>query len=106
VDRTKPNESQIQMWDYVIALMTLRFLLLKILNLWPESASELYRPSDLCLSAKLVSTFADRGCNMISVMDPYGRIIAFLDRTLLFLSSNSSVVVMRLNGPRSKPTTS
>jgi hypothetical protein len=28
---------------------------------WPESTSELYRPSDLRLSAKLVPTFADRG---------------------------------------------
>jgi hypothetical protein len=28
---------------------------------WPESASELYRPSDRLLSAKLVPTFADRG---------------------------------------------
>jgi hypothetical protein len=28
---------------------------------WSESASELYRPSDLLLSAKLVPTFADRG---------------------------------------------
>jgi hypothetical protein len=27
---------------------------------WPQSASELYRPSDRRLSAKLVSTFADR----------------------------------------------
>jgi hypothetical protein len=27
----------------------------------PESASELYRPSDRRLSAKLVRTFADRG---------------------------------------------
>jgi hypothetical protein len=27
---------------------------------WPESASELYRQSDLRLSAKLVQTFADR----------------------------------------------
>jgi hypothetical protein len=27
---------------------------------WPESESELYRPSDRRLSAKLVSTFADR----------------------------------------------
>jgi hypothetical protein len=30
-------------------------------TLWPESASELYRPSDHRLSAKLVPTFADRG---------------------------------------------
>jgi structural maintenance of chromosome 4 len=28
---------------------------------WPESASELYRPSYPCLSAMLVPTFADRG---------------------------------------------
>jgi hypothetical protein len=28
---------------------------------WPESASELYRPSNRRLSEKLVSTFEDRG---------------------------------------------
>jgi hypothetical protein len=28
---------------------------------WPESASELYRPSDRRLLVKLASTFADRG---------------------------------------------
>jgi hypothetical protein len=27
---------------------------------WPQSASELYRPSDRSLSAKLVPTYADR----------------------------------------------
>jgi hypothetical protein len=51
---------------------------------WPESASELYRPSDHPLSAKLVSTFADRGCYIISVTDPYGRILGFLDRSRYF----------------------
>jgi hypothetical protein len=30
------------------------------LKMWPESVSELYRPSELRLSAKLVQTFADR----------------------------------------------
>jgi hypothetical protein len=40
----------------------------------PESPSELYRQSDRRLSAKLVSTFADRGCHVVSVTDPYGRI--------------------------------
>jgi hypothetical protein len=54
---------------------------------WPESASELYRLSDRCLSAKLVPTFADRGCHMVSVTDPYGRILGFLDRTRYFLSN-------------------
>jgi hypothetical protein len=40
-----------------------------------ESASELYRPSDRCLSARLVPAFAERGCHIISVTDPYGRIL-------------------------------
>jgi hypothetical protein len=31
---------------------------------WPESASELYRPSDLRLSVKLVPTFDDWGCHV------------------------------------------
>jgi hypothetical protein len=48
---------------------------------WPESASELYRPSDRHLSAKLVPTFADRGCHVVSVTDPYGRNLEFLDRS-------------------------
>jgi hypothetical protein len=48
---------------------------------WPQSASELYRPSDLRLSAKLVSTFADRGCHVVSVRNPYGRNLGFLDRS-------------------------
>jgi hypothetical protein len=51
---------------------------------WPESASELYRPSDRRLSAKLVSTFADRGCHVVSVTDPYGRNLSFLDRSRYF----------------------
>jgi hypothetical protein len=37
------------------------------LRSWPESASELYRPSDRRLLAKLVPTFADRGCRVVSV---------------------------------------
>jgi hypothetical protein len=49
----------------------------------PESASELYRPSDLRLSAKLVPTFTDRGCHVASVTDPYGRILGFLDRNII-----------------------
>jgi hypothetical protein len=46
---------------------------------WSESASELYRPSDRRLSAKLVPTFANRRCHVVSVTDPYGRILGFLD---------------------------
>jgi hypothetical protein len=51
---------------------------------WPESASELYRPSDRRLSAKIVPTFADRGCNVVGVTDPYGRILGFLDQCRYF----------------------
>jgi hypothetical protein len=49
-------------------------------NLWPESGNELRRPSDRRLSAKLVPTFADRGCHVVSVTDPHGRSLGFLDR--------------------------
>jgi hypothetical protein len=44
---------------------------------WSESASELYRPSDRRFSAKWLPTFANRGCHVVSVMDPYGRILGF-----------------------------
>jgi hypothetical protein len=47
---------------------------------WRESASELYRPSDHRLLAKLVSAFADKGCHVVSMTDPHGRILDFLDR--------------------------
>jgi hypothetical protein len=44
---------------------------------------------------------------MVSVTDPYGRILGFLDlEPLLFLSGSSSVVLTRLSGPRSTPTIS
>jgi hypothetical protein len=51
---------------------------------WLQSASELYRPSDRRLSAKLVPTFADRGCHVVSATDPYGSILGFLDRSRNF----------------------
>jgi hypothetical protein len=38
------------------------------------------RPSDRRLSAKVVPTFADRGCRVVSATDPHGRILGFLDR--------------------------
>jgi hypothetical protein len=51
---------------------------------WSESASELYRPSDRRLSAKRLPTFADIGCHVVSVTDPYGRILCFQDRSRYF----------------------
>jgi hypothetical protein len=53
-------------------------------TLWSQSASELYRPSDRRLSPKLVPTFADRGCHVVSVTDPYGCSLGFLDRSRYF----------------------
>jgi hypothetical protein len=40
---------------------------------WPQSASELYRPSERRLSAKLVPTFVDRGCCVVSATNSHGR---------------------------------
>jgi hypothetical protein len=52
---------------------------------WPESASELYRPSDRRLSAKLVLTFLPiEGCRVVNVTDPYGRILGYLYRSRYF----------------------
>jgi hypothetical protein len=51
---------------------------------WSESASELYRPSDRRLSAKRLPTFADKECHVVSVTDPFGRILGFLDRNRYF----------------------
>jgi hypothetical protein len=46
-----------------------------------QSASKLYRTSDRRLSAKLVPTFADRVCHVVSVTDPYGHVLGFLYRS-------------------------
>jgi hypothetical protein len=51
---------------------------------WSESASELYRPSDRRLSAKRLPTFVDKGCHVVSVTDPFGRTLGFLDRSRSF----------------------
>jgi hypothetical protein len=49
-----------------------------LFSTWTElrgrlSARELYRTSDRRMSAKLVPTFADRGCRVVSATDPYSR---------------------------------
>jgi hypothetical protein len=73
---------------------------------WSESASELYRPSDRRLSAKWLPTCADRGVPRGQrdwSLRPYSRFSR--PEPLPFLSSSSSVVLTRLSGPRSRPTT-
>jgi hypothetical protein len=54
-----------------------------LLTPWPESASELYRPIDRRLSAKLVPTFADSERGVVSATNPKGRILGFLDQAEL-----------------------
>jgi hypothetical protein len=81
----------------------------------PESASKLYRLSGRCLPATLVPTFADRRCHVVSVTDPYGRILGFLDwnkdsmyRKICFWASfyvwsqNVATVPVSLIGKREK----
>jgi hypothetical protein len=46
--------------------------------------SELYRPSHCRFSVKLVPTFDDRDCHVVSVTDPYGSILGFLERSRYF----------------------
>jgi hypothetical protein len=51
---------------------------------WPQSAKELYRASDRRLSAKLVPTFENRRCSVVSEADPYGRNLGLIDRSRYF----------------------
>jgi hypothetical protein len=55
---------------------------------WPQSATELYRPSDCRLSAKLVPNLENRGCRVVSVTDPHGRILV----TVANLVSTASTI--------------
>jgi hypothetical protein len=73
----------LNLFDYHFAVSQTNILTKK--TPWPESASELYRPSDHRLTVKLVPTFADRECHVVWVTDPYGRILGFLDRSRYFL---------------------
>jgi hypothetical protein len=53
------------------------------------------------------ANFADRGCHVVTLTDPYCCILDFLDRSrYFFFPSSSSVVLTRLSGARSRPSTS
>jgi hypothetical protein len=72
----------------IIIIIIIIIDIIKKLNLtsWPESASAIYRPSYLRLPAKLVPIFVDSWWNVVSVTDPYGRILDFSrPKPLLFL---------------------
>jgi hypothetical protein len=62
-------------------------------------------PTERRLSAKWLPTFADKGCHVVSVTDPSGRISRFSRREpLLFYLVAPQFVLTRLSGPRSRPT--
>jgi hypothetical protein len=73
---TTEGEKSVPSEDKVISKQTNKQTNKQTKTPWPESAGELYRPSDRRLSAKLVSASADRGSRVVSVTDPYGRILA------------------------------
>jgi hypothetical protein len=41
------------------------------------------RVTDACWQS-VYQLFADRGCHVVSVTDPYGRVLVFLDRSCYF----------------------
>jgi hypothetical protein len=53
---------------------------------WPQSANELYRPSNRRLSAKLVPTFAVRGVAWSAQQIPTAVNLGFLDRSRYFFT--------------------
>jgi hypothetical protein len=65
-------------------LVNYRYYNMLLITPWPESAKGLYRPIDRRMSAKIVPIFAYRGSHVVSVMDPSGRILGFLDRNRYF----------------------
>jgi hypothetical protein len=100
---------QVRIVLYTIILLHITYLVMLVISHqtnkrkqtpWPESASELYRPRDHHLSAKLLPTFADnvvpRGQRDGS-LHPYSRISR--PEPLLLLSSSSSIVLTRLWNP-------
>jgi high-affinity nickel permease len=53
------------------------------------------------LSAKLLPTFADRGCRVVSATDPHSRILGFLDRITFPFSHyyyNIVIVIITFKG--------
>jgi hypothetical protein len=55
---------------------------------------------------KLVPSSADRVCHVVRVTDHYARILDFLYRNRYFFVQAAPIVLRRLSGPRSRPTTS
>jgi hypothetical protein len=68
------------------------FLTVRVIN---ETKLRGLRPRSIYTDrAKLVPIFADRGCHVVSVTDPYGRNLFSRPEPLLFLSSGSSILLV------------
>jgi hypothetical protein len=53
-----------------------------MLTPWPESASEIYTTERPPLVGVVSANFLRiEGCHVVSLTDPYGRILGFLDRS-------------------------
>jgi hypothetical protein len=53
--------------------------------------SELYRPSDRRLSAKLMPTFAGRGCRVVNAADPHSRILVITFKKWFYICLKQNV---------------
>jgi hypothetical protein len=58
-----------------------KFLTYNMAPMVSQSASGPYLSSDRLLSVKLVPNFADRGCHMVSAVNPHGRNFDFLNQS-------------------------
>jgi hypothetical protein len=63
----------------VVNLFTLLFVNNSINIIRETCFCYLYRLRDRRLSVKLVPAYADKGCHVVSVADPYGRNLGYLD---------------------------
>jgi hypothetical protein len=72
-----------EVYEVILQIFKVQLLLYEKSPL-PESASEVYRPSDRRLSAKLVPTFCGYRWHVVSVTDPCSPILCFLDRSHYF----------------------
>jgi hypothetical protein len=66
----------------------------------PETKTLKTKLHGLSPQAKLVPAFPDRGCHVVSVMDPYSHILGFLDRSrYFFFQVAPQLHSTRLSGP-------
>jgi hypothetical protein len=76
-DKIKPSESQ-GLWTLSIARNS------KLLENTKRNSVAWVCERTISTERPLVPTFADRECLVVSVTDPYGRILAFIDRSRYF----------------------